>query len=215
MAISSHVKYRLVVVFILSTLSYAYNAVAADDTTVTEPKSETAADMPAENIHAADKDYAIQAGDILDISVWKEKDLQKDVLVRPDGEINFPLVGSLNAAGKSIEQLQKELTDKLRKYVPDPSVSIAIKQTQGYKIYVIGKVTRPGEITTSRNMDVMQALSIAGSLTPYASENNIKILRRDENGRLLSIPFKYSRVEKGKDLEQNIILRSGDIVVVP
>ena len=113
-----------------------------------------------------------------------------------------------------MEQLQKELASKLSKYVPDPVVTVAVKQSLGNKIYVVGKINRPGEFVANRNMDVMQALSMAGGPTPYASVNKIKILRR-VNGELKSIPFKYSRVEKGEDLEQNIVLQGGDVVVVP
>ena len=223
MVLKLNTPIRLATVTFFLLLFFIFNAAMAADTAVVdpmsdkagEPKNEMAAGSPAPEIKITDKDYAIQAGDELEISVWKERDLQKGVLVRPDGEINFPLVGNMVAAGKSVEQLRAELTGKLSKYVPDPSVSIAIVRTQGYKIYVIGKVARPGEIVTNRNMDVMQALSIAGSPTAFASVNSIKILRRDKDGKIISIPFKFSRVEKGKDLEQNIILRSGDTVVVP
>jgi polysaccharide export outer membrane protein len=223
MALKLNTSIRLATASLSLLLFFTLKAASAEETVTTQPMSdkvtqpinETKVKSPAPEIKITDKDYAIQAGDLLEISVWKERDLMKDVLVRPDGEINFPLVGNMVAAGKSVEQLQQELTTKLSKYVPDPSVSIAIKQTQGYKIYVIGKVARPGEIVTNRNMDVMQALSIAGSPTPFASVNNIKILRRDKDGKVISIPFKFSSVEKGKDLEQNIILRSGDTVVVP
>jgi polysaccharide export outer membrane protein len=158
--------------------------------------------------------YLVQAGDLLTIEVWKERDLQREVRVRPDGGINFPLVGDVDVTGKTTEQLQKEIAAKLTKYVPDPVVTIAVKESLGNKIFVVGKVNKPGDYMVNRNTDVMQALSMAGGITPFASENNIKILRR-EHGVLRSIPFKYSRVEKGKDLEQNIILQGGDVVVVP
>ena len=112
------------------------------------------------------------------------------------------------------EQLQKELTVKLEKYVPDPVVTVAVRQSTGYKIYVVGKVNRPGEYPATRTMDVMQALSLAGGPNAFASVNKIKILRR-ENGELKSLPFKYSRVEKGEDLEQNIVLKGGDVWTAP
>lgn len=159
-------------------------------------------------------DYVIQPGDVLEVSVWKEKDLQRELMVRPDGGLNFPLVGDVIASGKSVEQLQKELASKLSKYVPDPVVTVAVKQSLGNKIYVVGKINRPGEFVANRNMDVMQALSMAGGPTPYASVNKIKILRR-VNGEQKVFLFKYSRVEKGEDLEQNIVLQGGDVVVVP
>jgi len=173
---------------------------------------------PASAPAAADRitqaNYVVQPGDILDISVWKEKDLQKELMVRPDGGINFPLAGEISASGKTLEQLQKELASKLARYVPDPVVTVAVKESRGNKIYVVGKVNKPGEFASNRSIDVMQALSMAGGPNPYASVNKIKILRR-ENGVLKAIPFKYSKVEKGEDLEQNITLQGGDVVVVP
>ena len=164
---------------------------------------------------ASTSHYVIQPGDVLEISVWKEKDLQKEIMVRPDGGLNFPLAGYIQASGKTLEQLQKELTTKLVKYVPDPVVTVSVRQSLGNKIYVVGKVNKPGDFIAIRNVDVMQALSIAGGPTPFAAVNKIKILRRGENGEMKAIPFKYSRVEKGEDLEQNIILQGGDIIVVP
>lgn len=177
------------------------------------PTAVIAAGSTAE-LSTVENSYVVQPGDILFISVWKEKDLQTEVMVRPDGGLNFPLAGDVSASGKTIEQLRKDLVAKLTKYVPDPVVTVAIKQSAGNKVYVVGKVNRPGEFIATRNIDVMQALSMAGGPTPYASLNKIKILRR-VNGELKSIPFKYSRVEKGEDLEQNIVLQGGDVVVVP
>lgn len=158
--------------------------------------------------------YIVQPGDLLTISVWREKDLQGEVAVRPDGGINFPLAGDVVVAGKTIEQIQKDIAAKLTKYVPDPVVTASVKQSQGNKIYVVGKVNKPGEFASNRTIDVMQALSMAGGPNPYASVNKIKIIRRI-NGEQKIFLFKYSRVEKGEDLEQNIVLQGGDIVVVP
>jgi polysaccharide export outer membrane protein len=158
--------------------------------------------------------YIVQPGDVLTISVWREKDLQSEVAVRPDGGINFPLAGDIVVAGNTIEQIQKDIAAKLTKYVPDPVVTASVKQSQGNKIYVVGKVNKPGEFASNRTIDVMQALSMAGGPNPYAAVNKIKIIRR-VNGEQKIFYFKYSRVEKGEDLEQNIILQGGDIVVVP
>lgn len=171
-------------------------------------------DLSTESASFSGHNYVVQPGDILAISVWKEKDLQGDITVRPDGGLNFPLTGVIDTSGKTIEQLKTEITTKLAKYVPDPVVTVAVRASSGNKIYVVGKVNRPGDFIAIRNLDVMQALSMAGGPTPYAAVNKIKILRR-VNGELQSIPFKYSRVEKGEDLEQNIILQGGDVVVVP
>ncbi|MHB8453975.1 MAG: polysaccharide biosynthesis/export family protein [Acidiferrobacterales bacterium] len=158
--------------------------------------------------------YLIQPGDILTVSVWKEKDLQSDELVRPDGALSFPLTGDIQAAGKTVEQVREEIATRLGKYIPDPVVTVTMKQIAGNVIYVIGKVNKPGVFVANGNVDVMQALSIAGGMTPYASENSIRILRR-QGSTESAIPFKYAQVRDGKHLEQNIILQAGDVVVVP
>ena len=165
-------------------------------------------EAPTDNV------YRIQPGDVLDVSVWKEENLVKQVLVRPDGGMSFPLAGDMQAAGKSVAELQKLITDRLTKYIPDPVVTVSTLKLDGFKVYVIGKVARPGVFPVTRYVDVVQALSMAGGMTPYASDNKITVLRR-ENGKQRSIPFRYGDIEKGEDLEQNIILQSGDVVVVP
>jgi polysaccharide export outer membrane protein len=160
------------------------------------------------------KTYLLQPGDVLAISVWKEDDLTNNVIVRPDGRITFPLVGETTAAGNSIEAVRQEITGKLKKYIPDPVVTVSIQKLSGNIVYVIGKVNRPGQFELLRDVDVMQALSMAGGTSTYAALNKIKILRR-ENGKLTATPFEYGEVEKGEHLEQNIILKAGDVVVVP
>ena len=125
-----------------------------------------------------DTGYIIQPGDVLEISVWKEKDLQRDVVVLPDGSLSFPLAGEIQATGKTVEQLRKDIGTRLGKYIPGAVVTVSAKQIQGNKIYVVGKVARPGEFTASRYVDVMQALSIAGGVTPFAAVNSIQVLRR-------------------------------------
>lgn len=158
--------------------------------------------------------YAIQPGDVLTVSVWKERELQSDVLVRPDGGLSFPLAGDIQASGRSVEEVRALIEKGLKRYIPDPAVSVAVKQIGGNFIYVIGKVHRPGQFPFSKPLDVMQALALAGGATPYAAVNDIRILRRDAAG-LKSVPFHYNDVEKGRELEQNILLGSGDTVVVP
>ena len=181
-----------------------------------EESASQAAKAPEEKppVVIADAGYQLGPEDILDISVWKEEGLKKEVLVRPDGGISFPLIGEIQAVGKTTGQLQKEIAQRLEKYIPDPVVSVAILKIVGNKIYVIGKVNRPGEFAAGRYIDVLQALSMAGGLTPFAAENKIKIMRK-ENGQDVVIPFQYSKVQKGENLEQNITLKNGDVVVVP
>jgi polysaccharide biosynthesis/export protein len=160
------------------------------------------------------RDYQIGPEDVLEISVWKEEGLKKEVLVRPDGGISFPLAGDMQAAGKTARQLQQEITQRLEKFMSDPVVAVAILKIVGNKIYVIGRVNKPGEYAPGRYVDVLQALSMAGGLTPFAAENDIKVVRK-ENGKDLVFPFRYSQVKAGDKLEQNITLKGGDVVVVP
>lgn len=158
--------------------------------------------------------YLIGPEDVLEISVWKEEGLEKEILVRPDGGISFPLVGDLIASGKSAAQLKREIVARLQKFIPDPEVSVAVLKINNNKIYVMGKVNKPGEYVTGRYVDVLQALSMAGGLTPFAAENSIKVIRK-QDGKDVVFPFEYGRVQKGIALEQNIQLKGGDTVVVP
>ncbi len=157
--------------------------------------------------------YRLSPEDVLVISVWKEEGLTQEVLVRPDGRISFPLIGHLQAAGLTPEQVQKEIVKRLKKFMPDPSVTVMVKSVAGNKIYVIGKVARPGPFPIGSPTDVMQALAMAGGLTPYAKPDEIRILRR-KNGKQLVYRFRYSEVADGRRLQQNILLQAGDVVVV-
>jgi polysaccharide biosynthesis/export protein len=158
--------------------------------------------------------YVVQPGDVLQVAVWKETDLTADVLVRPDGGISFPLAGELPAAGHTVADLTAMLEKRIRKFEPDAVVTVVVKTASGNRVYVIGKVNRPGEFPLIGPIDVMQALSLAGGATPFADTNGIRILRRDGK-RQSSIGFRYNDVERGRKLEQNILLQSGDTVVVP
>lgn len=158
--------------------------------------------------------YLINAGDILDISVWNEEALKREVRVLPDGSIGFPLAGSVMAAGRTVDDLKKELTGKLTEYIAEPVVSIAVKSPDGNAVFVTGQVKTPGKIQMIEQMNVMQALSLAGGLTPFADADDIVILRKTAKGAE-SIKFEYSDLEDGKNLNRNHILKSGDVIVVP
>jgi polysaccharide biosynthesis/export protein len=170
--------------------------------------------------------YLLAPGDMLEISVWKEESMQKEqILVAPDGNITFPLVGTVMAAGKPIQALEEAVAAKLADYIADPVVNIKLVQNNGNTIFVIGKVTKPGQYPANRRIDVMQALSLAGGLTVFADTGSIftdifgdggsiHVLRRVGN-TVKIFPFDYDDVLKGKHLEQNIILEAGDTVTVP
>jgi polysaccharide export outer membrane protein len=151
---------------------------------------------------------------MLTVSVWKEPELTGDILVRPDGGISMPLAGAVDAAGRTAEQVRATIDQRLRKYIPDPSVTVSVKQTYGNQIFVVGKVNKPGQYPINRPVDVMQALSIAGGTTAFASLNKIQVLRR-QGDKQVAIQFHYTDVERGRNLDQNIVLQSGDTVVVP
>ena len=164
--------------------------------------------------HVVDDSYLVQAGDTLQVSVWKEPDLTGEVLVRPDGALSFPLAGEVQAAGHTVEEIRKILQTRFAKYIPDPVVTVVVRKADGSRIFVMGKVNRPGDFALIRPIDVMQALSLAGGVTPYADVNGIRILRRAGSQQEV-LRFRYDDVRRGKDLSQNILLRSGDTVVVP
>ena len=168
----------------------------------------------ATNVLAQDPNYTVKPGDMLSISVWKEPDLQKETLVRPDGSFSFPLVGEVDAKGKTVADLTKTMSQRLTKYISDPVVTVSVQEIKGNKVYVIGQVNRPGEFIMNPSVDVMQALSMAGGTTPFAALGDIVVLRRTPSGKQ-SLPFRYNDVVKGKRPEQNIDLQAGDVVVVP
>jgi polysaccharide export outer membrane protein len=158
--------------------------------------------------------YKLQPGDLLQVNVWKETDLQSEVLIRPDGGISIALAGDMQAAGLTTDELRQEIETRVRKLVPGAVVTVSVKSPNGNRVFVIGKVNKPGDFPLLRPIDVMQAISMAGGLTPFADGNGIRILHR-EGGRLNSVRFRYGEVTKGRHLEQDILLQSGDTVIVP
>ena len=171
----------------------------------------SAAAPAAENMPTG---YELQPGDLLHVVVWKETDLQSDVLIRPDGGISFALAGDLQAAGRTTDAVRADLESRIRKLIPDAVVTVEVKAVNGNRVFVIGKVNRPGDFALSRPIDVMQAISLAGGVTPFASQDRIRVLHRDGQEQK-SVRFRYSEVAKGRHLEQNILLQSGDTVIVP
>jgi len=163
---------------------------------------------------AMDTGYSLGPEDVLLISVWKDDNLTREVVVRPDGMISFPLVGDIAAEGRTVEELRSELARKLTKYIPNVNLTVAVVKVLSHKIYVVGRVNKPGEYLVGHYTDVLQALSLAGGLTPFAAENDIKVVRR-VMGQQQTFPFRYGDVRGGTGLEQNILLQRGDVVMVP
>jgi len=163
--------------------------------------------------HAADV-YLLEPGDVVEITVWEEPDLMKELLIRPDGRLSFPLVGEIDAAGHSVEEIGESIATGLEPYITDPAVSVTVVSTNGSRIYVVGRVNRPGVFPLDARLDILHALTLAGGLAEFADFRNIRVIRRTENGQV-AIRFNYEEVSRGRELEQNIALRAGDTVVVP
>ena len=159
-------------------------------------------------------DYVVGPGDVLDISVWKDESLTRSVLVLPDGTIAFPLIGNIQAAGKTLLELKKEIETGISRYVKDPVLSLEVRQVNSMIFYVIGRVNNPGKFLLNANINVLQALAMAGGLNPFAKKGSIRILRQ-HGDRTESFPFNYDDVIMGKNLGQNITLQRGDVLVVP
>ena len=168
----------------------------------------------ADQAMAVETFYSIGPGDTLEISVWRDDTLSREVTVPPDGVISFPLIGDIRVINMTVADLRNIVSKKLSDYVPDATVTVILKTFSSLRAFVIGKVKNPGMFPITLDTNVMQILSMAGGLNPYASDNNIHILRQIK-GSTVKIPFSYGDVLKGRNLEQNIILLRGDVVVVP
>ena len=161
-----------------------------------------------------DQSYKIGCGDVLRIVVWRHDNLTVDVVVRPDGRISMPLIGDVYAEGLSIDSMVHILNEKFGEFVNTPSVSITVSQINSLKIYVLGEVVHSGEYTLVSYMDVLQSIALAGGFTIYAKKNKVYVIRKHGQQKI-KILFNYNQVIKGKNLEQNIPLKPGDVIVVP
>ncbi|MDG1819176.1 MAG: polysaccharide biosynthesis/export family protein [Porticoccaceae bacterium] len=167
---------------------------------------------------AAAETYLLNPGDQLDVSVWNEDTMQRTITVLPDGMISFPLVGHLQAAGKSAAQVEAVIGEKLDTFIADPEVNVTVTSTKGNVVFVVGKVLKPGPVAMIQLTTVMQALAMAGGLNEFAAENSIKIIRRSDQSTDTQesiLKVRYSDLEKGSDLSSNHLLKAGDVIVVP
>jgi polysaccharide export outer membrane protein len=164
---------------------------------------------------AVTTDYRLHPGDKLDVSVWKETEMQKPaIVISPDGKISFPLAGQILAAGRTVSEVRQDIEDHLKKYIPEPVVTVSLVDTAGDVAYVIGQVTKPGAFALNPRINVLQALSLAGGGTPFAKLDSIIVIRGGSGAQHV-YPFRFGQVSAGKDLDQNVVLESGDVVLVP
>lgn len=165
-------------------------------------------------MNMASDGYRIGPGDVLSISVWKNADLTKVVQVLPDGKISFPLIGEITADEMTVAQLTKTLKEKIAPFSPEPEIAVEVQQVNSLMVYVIGRANHSGRFVLNGNISVLQALAMAGGLTPFAKRADIKVFRVEKEGTKV-YPFDYDAVTEGDGLAQNIQLKRGDIIVVP
>ncbi|MGC9158360.1 MAG: polysaccharide biosynthesis/export family protein [Terracidiphilus sp.] len=178
------------------------------------PAGQKAASPAARAAALADADtYVIGASDMLNVTIFKQPTLSGPVLVRPDGMISIPLLGDVRAAGKTPLQLGAEITEKLRKYIQDPDVTVVMTQINSKIVYLIGEVNKPGPIVLTPDMTLLQAIATAGGLTLYANSKKIYILRRND-GKQVKLPVRYKQALRG-DASCNLTLNPDDTIVVP
>jgi polysaccharide export outer membrane protein len=172
-----------------------------------------------EREYEAPGQFLLGPEDVLDITVWKNTDLTKTVVIRPDGLISFPIIGDVQAAGITANELGDRISQRLRQYVNNPAVSVSVREINSYSVYVVGEVLKPGKIVAKSYMTVLQAISMAGGFTEFARRSQLQIVRHKLNGdgRLheLRIPVRYKDLLAGEGGPGNMILLSGDTVVVP
>jgi polysaccharide export outer membrane protein len=160
-------------------------------------------------------EYRIGAGDVLEVATWKEPDLsRKEVLVRVDGRLSFPLLGDIPAAGMTPVELTELIQKGLKDYVANPVVTVTVTQSNSQKIYVLGEVTKTGEYPLSKNLTVLQAFALAGGFTQWAAKDEIILLRR-EGGKEKIFKINYKDIVRGREVETNVNLQSNDTIVVP
>lgn len=162
-----------------------------------------------------DDTFVIGNDDVLAINVWKEPDISRSIPVRSDGKISLPLVGEVQAAGRTPLKLEQEIAGKLRNYISEPEVTVMVEKINSEKFNILGQVTRPGSYPLTSSATVLDAIALAGGFRDFAKQKAIYILRQNPAGGESRIPFNYKNVVKGKNPEQNIKLEPRDTIVVP
>lgn len=181
------------------------------------------AEIPAEIIQEANrpvpKDFLLGAEDVVEVTVWRNQDLSRTTVVRPDGMISLPLIGDVQASGLTAAQVSEQISKRLTEYKENPSVSVSVKEINSYFIYVVGEIIRPGKYPLKSYATVLQGVSLAGGFTQYASRNQMTVVRNVRNGkgeeRQIRIPVRYDDLVNGKGKVGNFRLLSGDTIVVP
>lgn len=177
------------------------------------------ADVQYKGMSTPPSEFLIGPEDVLIVTVWRNQELSKEVIVRPDGKISLPLLGDIVAAGLTAQALSKHVADGLAEFMSTPTVSVQVKEINSYHVFVVGEVAKPGKYVLKSFASVLQGISYAGGFTTFASRNNVHVLRMVKNGqgeaKQVMIPVPYLDIVQGKNLEANFILRAGDVILVP
>ena len=160
------------------------------------------------------KQYILGPEDVIEVLVWREDDLSKEVTIRPDGKVSLPLIGDIQAAGLTTEYLKETITKRLKEFIDNPTVSVIVAQINSMRIFIQGEVMTPGVYQLRNYTTVLQAISLAGGFNEWAKRKKIIIIREVEGVRW-RIPVDYEKIISGKDIDQNIILERGDTIIVP
>ena len=165
------------------------------------------------------KEFLLGPEDVLEVTVWRNQDLSRTVVVRPDGKISLPLIGDVQASGLNSSQVAAKIAARLTEFKENPNVSVSLKEVNSYFIYVLGEVLKPGKYPLKSYATVLQGVSMAGGFTPFASKNRMQVIRTHENGdgkeHQIRIPVPYNELVSGKGEIENFILKTGDTIVVP
>lgn len=172
-----------------------------------------------ERVYEAPSEFLLGPEDLLEINVWKNQDLTRTVVIRPDGLISLPIIGDVQAAGLSANKLSDQIAQRLKKLITNPLVSVSVKEINSYAIFVVGEVAKPGKYTLKSFTTVLDAISIAGGFTEFARRNSLQVVRKLVNGdgkfHEIHIPVRYDNLVAGRDIAGNFVLTSGDTLVVP
>ena len=209
-------------VFVVTMSIFASTALMAQSGS--EPSTPTAgspaATQPAQNVEpsaakAHDNSFVIGNDDVLAINVWKEPDVSRSIPVRSDGKISLPLVGEVQATGRTPLKLEEEIAARLKNYIAEPEVTVIVQQINSQKFNILGMVNKPGSYVINNSATVLDAIALAGGFRDFAKQKSIYILRQDADGSQTRLPFNYKEVVKGKNSGQNIKLQPRDTIVVP
>jgi polysaccharide export outer membrane protein len=201
---------------IMKTLcSLALIVILAAGCASTPPQKPGAVEDALKSVQDITADYKLGPSDVVDVTVYGEESLSRTgLVVRPDGKISFPLIGDVEVGGLTTAQAKDAIEQKLKEFIPGGVAAISVAQLGSLQYYVVGKVNRPGMFNVSKPLTVLQALAMAGGLTPFADEGKIIVLR-NAGAETKRLPFHYSKIKKGERIEENIMLQRDDVVVVP